>query len=298
MPGPTIELDSKPRRPDISRFKDLNHSEKRWAGYQPWLKNMGYRLRSRYEPDWSPSWFRTGYKIIDSEDAMHPPLRGKSMDATRISDGQVISMKLVPTHTKELLIWKFLSSPELRKDPRNHCIPLFDVHLLPDTDEQVLVAMPLLVEYDIIPFETPGEVMSCLHSFLEGLMFMHEHNVAHLDIASVNVMMDPGPSLFPKGFHPTDPLYYVPNPSSPKIRLGAPHISRTLAPVQYYYIDFGESVKFDDFKHRERIYGRVGHARDAPEFRTGRSYDPFKLDIRACGDMIKEIPEVSARDCD
>ncbi|KZT39532.1 hypothetical protein SISSUDRAFT_1061023 [Sistotremastrum suecicum HHB10207 ss-3] len=292
MSVPANDVDIRLLLPDISTLKDLTDVEKRWAGYHGWLKSLGYELRSRYRHDWSPSWLKTGYKITHSEDAIQPTIGGKIMDATRMSDGKIICMKLVPTHTKELVIWQFLSSPDLRKDSRNHCIPIFDIHPLPDTDEQVLVVMPLLVVYDIIPFETPGEVMYCVHSFLEGLVFMHEHNVAHLDVASVNVMMEPGPSLFPKGFHPVDPLCYVPNPSSPKIRAGAPHISRTLSPVTYYHIDFGESIKFDDFEHRERIYGRVGHARDAPEFRTGRSYDPFQLDIRACGDMIKEIPEL------
>jgi len=27
-----------------------------WRDYQPWLKEQGYTLRARYQPDWVPSW--------------------------------------------------------------------------------------------------------------------------------------------------------------------------------------------------------------------------------------------------
>jgi hypothetical protein len=27
-----------------------------WVAQQPWLKDRGYNLRTRYQPDWVPSW--------------------------------------------------------------------------------------------------------------------------------------------------------------------------------------------------------------------------------------------------
>ncbi|KZT41067.1 hypothetical protein SISSUDRAFT_1001390 [Sistotremastrum suecicum HHB10207 ss-3] len=288
--GPATNIDDTPYIPDVSGLRELTRSEKRWASYHGWLRSLGYELRQRYQPDWSPSWLKTKYRTGESEDSIRQQIRGKIMDAKK-KDGTLVAMKLVPTSTKEIVIWRYLSSPELRKDTRNHCVPLFDVHPLPDTDDEVLAVMPLLLYYDALPFETPGEVMRCVYTFLEGLAFMHDHNVAHLDIDVVNSMMDPGSALFPRGFHPANSIYYVPNPSSPKIRLAPPYTCRTLASVKFYYVDFGESVQFPSFEAREQISGAVGHSLDVPEFKSESSYDPFMLDVRTLGDMLKAFPD-------
>ena len=89
------------------------------------------------------------------------------MDATRRSDGRSVALKLVPVDTEELPVWSFLTSGELEHDPRNRCVPLLDVHPLPDTDEQALAVMPLLVQFDLIYFETPGELLLCLYQLSE-----------------------------------------------------------------------------------------------------------------------------------
>lgn len=94
-------------------------------------------------------------------------LYGKVMDATRTSDGRVVAMKLLPTDRKELSIWSYLSSTPLKDDPRNHSVPLLGVHPLPDTDDEVLAVMPLLVYFHRPPFETLGELLLCIHTYLE-----------------------------------------------------------------------------------------------------------------------------------
>ncbi|KZS89789.1 hypothetical protein SISNIDRAFT_416561, partial [Sistotremastrum niveocremeum HHB9708] len=222
----------------------LSSTEQRWASYQPWLKSIGYDLRPRYQPGWKASWLTSGIDAFDSEDALLPNVYGKVMDAVRLSDDLHVGLKLLPTHRKELPILTYLSSAPQSADPRNHAVPLLDVHPLPDTDEEVLVVMPLLVYFDRPPFETIGEILLCIYTYLEGLVFLHEHNIAHLDICAANALQDPGTELFPKGFHPARPTYYVPKPKSPRIRGDPPHSSRTLSPVKYYFIDFGESVRF------------------------------------------------------
>ncbi|KZT41051.1 hypothetical protein SISSUDRAFT_1043352 [Sistotremastrum suecicum HHB10207 ss-3] len=272
-----------------SAFEVLGGIEKRWASYQPWLKTIGYSLRRRYQPGWKASWLTSGIPERESEDSLVLNFRALVLDAIRDSDGRRVALKLVPTRTKELPIWQYLNSPERASDPRNHTVPLLAVHPLPDTDEHVLAVMPLLLYYDTLRFETLGELLSCLYHLVQGLAFLHEHNIAHLDMCDQNTMLDPGSGqtgLFPKGFHPVRALCYVPNPKSPRVASNDPHSCRTLAQVNYYIIDFGESVQFESFEAREYITGATGHDLDVPEFATNDPYDPFPLDIRATGDML------------
>ncbi|KZT41065.1 kinase-like protein [Sistotremastrum suecicum HHB10207 ss-3] len=262
----------------------LARTEQRWASYQPWLERIGYRLRRRYQPGWTPSWLTSGLSMIESEDALQIHIYGQVMDAVRTSDGRRVAMKFVNTSRRELPLWRLITA--LQSNPQNHCVPILDIHPLPDTDETVMVVMPLLIYYDRTDFETLGELLLCMHTFLEGLVFLHDRNVAHLDISKANAMMDPGPNLFPKGYHPAGPSFYTSSRHPLKLFGPTPHTSRTISPVTYYYIDFGESVWYPIDDMREYITGPVGHSVDAPEFKTKKPFDPFKLDIWALGDMF------------
>ncbi|KZS89809.1 hypothetical protein SISNIDRAFT_469063 [Sistotremastrum niveocremeum HHB9708] len=271
---------------DLSFLEKRSPSELLWTRYQPWLESLGYTLRRRFRPDWKPSWLTSGVSALDSEDGIPMHVRGHVMDATRSSDGLRVMLKLAPTETQELNLWRYLSSPPLLSDPRNHCVPLLEAHPLPDTDELVLAVMPLLIFYNERPFETMGEVLQCLHTLIEGVVFLHEHNVAHLDLCKVNTMMDPV-KMYPKAFHPSEPGCYTASPESSEVIIPAPHTSRTISPVRYYIIDFGESRRYQSYEARGYVSGTVGHSLDVPEFKTNEPFDPFALDIRALGDMIK-----------
>jgi hypothetical protein len=48
-------------------------TEKPWRLLYPWLENNGYLLRSRYAPDWVPSWKGTNKDQWECEDNM--PMR-------------------------------------------------------------------------------------------------------------------------------------------------------------------------------------------------------------------------------
>ena len=49
--------ESKPKyRPEDGKLHD---GEVFWRDHQPWLKEKGYILRSRYQPDWVASWLRS-----------------------------------------------------------------------------------------------------------------------------------------------------------------------------------------------------------------------------------------------
>jgi len=82
------------------------------------------------------------------------------MDATRISDGRPVMLKLLlPTEgPHELRINQLVSSEPLRSDPRNHCAPLLDVIELPN-EPQIMVHARLR-PFNDPPMQTYGEFVA------------------------------------------------------------------------------------------------------------------------------------------
>lgn len=93
-------------------------------------------------------------------------LRFHLMDATRISDGKLVLLKRVKTSSPEIDIASFLSSKELRNDPRNHCVPVLDVIVDKDPSLSYIV-MPFLRYIDDPDFDTVGSILECADQFLE-----------------------------------------------------------------------------------------------------------------------------------
>ncbi|KIJ27337.1 hypothetical protein M422DRAFT_55106 [Sphaerobolus stellatus SS14] len=60
---------------------------------------------------------------------------------------------------------------------------------------------------------------------------------------------------------------------------------KAVAPVQYYFIDFGFSIHFKSFENRIYVEGRSGQNKWVPQFIKDIPYDPFKLDIRQFGPL-------------
>ena len=46
----------------------IDENEQWWVERQEALERAGYMLRSRYRPDWTPSWAGTNKKYFDCED--------------------------------------------------------------------------------------------------------------------------------------------------------------------------------------------------------------------------------------
>jgi serine/threonine protein kinase len=210
---------------DEAKFPSSNLDELEffWRDHQKWLEKCGYKLRPRYKPDWQPSWLaideqgktielKQWYQCEDS--LMHivcfryllrlpgltlkVQLLGTISDATRISDGQQVSLKCIKPsrHPYEAEIGTFLSSQPLASDTKNHCVPIYDVLQVPDMDDRTILVMPLLRWYDDPPFQTVGETIDffgqifdvsdrnhvsgvLLTTTIKGLKFMHDHHVAH-----------------------------------------------------------------------------------------------------------------------
>jgi len=143
--------------------------------------------------------------------------------------------------------------------------------------------MPLLRAFDNPPFYAVKEVIEFVHRTLEGTNFMHDHHVAHRDLAYHNIMMD-GTALYPKGFHPDRPerSRSATHIIKGRYRLHSP-------PVSYYFIDFDLSSKYEDDEPPVG-WAMDGRDRDAPELQkhwTG-PYDPFALDIFTLGNVYKK----------
>ncbi|KAF5384305.1 hypothetical protein D9615_003091 [Tricholomella constricta] len=157
-------------------------SERFWVGIQPFLLHRGYRLRPRYDPQWVAPWLRGPEIDLDILAFEESLILGKGedlLDAVRVSDGFKVVFKRVSTRSPEFLIARYLSSPKLRSDPRNHTVPILDILMLPDDDAHALLVMPQLIGFNQVPFRRLGEVTDALHQYFEGLEFLHEHNIAH-----------------------------------------------------------------------------------------------------------------------
>ncbi|CAE6472483.1 unnamed protein product, partial [Rhizoctonia solani] len=179
--------------------------EERWVSFQPYLLSKGYRLRSRYQPDWVPSWKETGLRPSYCEDSIDSrPIR--ILDAVRVTDGrQVIIKMLVPEQDgegeNELAILQHFSSPSLRDDPSNHVVPCLDTFIIPGVENGHFIIMPILGQFDEPAFGSIADIHNFLQQLFTGLDFMHKNNVAHCDIAAANIMMDSRP-LYDEPFHP------------------------------------------------------------------------------------------------
>jgi hypothetical protein len=74
----------------------------------------------------------------------------------RSRDEKQVMLKRVPAG-RELEITQLLSSPGLRREDHNHCVPLWDVIELPHAHDQKLMVMPFLRPFYKPRFQTYGE---------------------------------------------------------------------------------------------------------------------------------------------
>lgn len=148
-------------------------------------------LRPRYKPDWVPSWHKDGGAYYDSyEDgraivvsypvsdsvghgaSFSPPSplqRSAVLDATRISDDTVVTLKKIQTseHPYEVDIARYFSSKPRASDPANRCVPVYDVLDVPDDPDCKLIVMPLLRKFFDPHFLTVGEAVEFFRQAFE-----------------------------------------------------------------------------------------------------------------------------------
>jgi serine/threonine protein kinase len=192
----------------------------------------------------------------------------------------LVYIKEVDTTSEERRIAEILKQEERTRDPRNHCVPVINLFDDPQDPELSYLVMPFLRPMCDPPFQTVQEIVEFTDQILEGLVFLHEKGIAHRDCVRANIMMD-ADAMYPEGFHPVN-IRRAPD------RLGiAEYISRTLAGVKYYYVDFGISSHLPDTSSPRLVTGTYGRDQDPPELSDTEPYDPFKLDIFIIGNMLK-----------
>jgi len=270
------------RTPDDDAFAILGVWEAPWRDRQRFLQSRGYMLRSRYHPDWVPSWRMSNQSIIWCEDALSAPLRENLIDARRMSDDMLVYIKRVKTGDNESRITTMLSSERLRQDPRNHSVPVLDL-FQDDEDPRIsYIVMPFLRLIDSPQFDLVEELVEFVDQTLEGLVFMHDQGVAHRDCTYKNIMMD-ATAMYPRGFHPINESFL------PDAKTMARHRPRTSVPVRYYYIDYGLSVHIPPDVHRKAAVGSDGRDQEVPELSDDVPYDPFKVDIFIAGNLFRRM---------
>ncbi|KAH0583425.1 hypothetical protein H2248_009054 [Termitomyces sp. 'cryptogamus'] len=269
---------------DIRRGKHLV-SEHVWLLYYPLLLSRGYKLRSRYAPDWQPSWRDPNVstaELLKHEDALTPAKRADIMDAVHLLDNRHVVLKKIGASSEELQIAQFLSSKNLSSDPRNHAVPILDTIYDPNDKDVAFIVMPILLQMNYLPFRRVGEFADAVRQYLTGLQFMHENNIAHRDACYFNLMMD-ATELIPGGFH------FFRDNTQDGVKPWREWRERSFVKsLRYFFIDFGISRHYTT-NIGVRDVGISAQDQSFPERSETVPYDPFKTDIYHLGNVILDI---------
>ena len=92
-------------------------------------------------------------------------------------------------HPSEAIVAQFFSSEPLLSDPKNHCVPVYEILQVPEEDDDILIVMPYLRKYDSPRFEMIGELVGFFSRALKGMQFMHQHRVAHRFVSSFHLQV-------------------------------------------------------------------------------------------------------------
>ncbi|KAJ7724501.1 kinase-like domain-containing protein [Mycena metata] len=270
----------------------LTEHEQLWASYQPFLEEQGYMLRPRYKPGWVAACLSN--KEQDPfcfEDSV--PGSPRVLDAKCMSDGADVVVKVVPTSSMEVCIAMFLTNCP---DAEKHSLPCLDLIPMPDNPHDSFMVFPRMRSCTCFPYiNTVQEFIEFLQQMLEGLVFLHDNNIAHRAISQNHMVLNAS-RMIPGGFHFAKPrtsdgvtylLHRTGNQSVPHWK------TRTEAgPMQYYFIDFGLSVQFPSRDARKLVTGVCGQHDLIPEVSDTVPYDPFKVDVWSIGGIIVDYLEV------
>ncbi|KAJ7285802.1 kinase-like protein [Mycena rebaudengoi] len=210
---PTASFDNPPPSPcsTDSSFEDEDDDDEVnsrvrpiWAQYRTALKLRGFRLdtvedaKAFYNCSSTrqmPDSFWTEYSD-HVDDALCPDagLPDNLFRGTRVQDGIKVVIKAVHLRSREYDVVRFLSTPPLRDDPMNHCIPVLDLIELPE-EKPTPLAFIVMEQWSsqLIDEDVPcclGLFIKAIRQCIEHIVFMHRHRVAHLDISLRNLLTD------------------------------------------------------------------------------------------------------------
>ncbi|KAJ7018970.1 kinase-like domain-containing protein [Mycena alexandri] len=267
-------LDSAPRR-------RITLTEQFWVDSYQFLLSRGYRLRPRYHTSWVPSW-GNGSPIRQRSEDFFASYAPHALDGRCLKDNRKVVLKRVKG--KELEILRHLDA--LRSDARNRTIPILDYIPFPGT-EWTFVVMPYGRPFNSPPFHCRDEFVDAMRQYIEGLQFIHEHNIVHFDVAPQNMLTEEC-RLIPRGSHWSHPDSH----SGHRGDFFSWKNRCSLRPaLQYYYIDFGLSMHFP---HRDsaRMTGTLRTFPMIPELSLTVPYNPFYVDVFQLGLVMSRIIDV------
>lgn len=240
------------------------------------------------------------------------------MDAVRISDGRPVVLKrfeLPANGQTELEVNSILSSEPLKNDPRNPALPMLDVIYAPD---QCFMVFPFGHTLYGMEFDTIGEGLDFVEQTLEvrgssASLTCHESQKQcrvsysctrtesrigefqfqlqvcsindtsfYRDCAITNIVGD-SPRMYPRGIHLDGGGIDRRGKSLGHIR------TRTqVGGMKYYFIDFGESIKFGPSDStRIVVHSKASIAAPETADLSLWPYDAFKPDIYTLGTTYK-----------
>ncbi|KAF8707290.1 hypothetical protein AX14_013662, partial [Amanita brunnescens Koide BX004] len=246
-----------------------------WRDHREWLESFGYKLRRDLQvvPD-------VLYQDQKQGQLQFNP--NMFMDATRIVDGKRVMLRKVGQNELEISVFFKYSHESITKDPRNHCVPIFDVLEVPYEDDMAIIVIPFLRPFYTPRFETRGELLEFFRQILEGVHFMHLYNIAHGDCTIQNILMD-GDGMYPQGFHPI-----WPNASLACKGPAKKQFTRTKRPPRYYLTGFESSCYFPPSATNTLALPNVEGDNYMSEQQDQLSpYDAFPADVYCLGNTFR-----------
>lgn len=168
--------------------------------------------------------------------------------------GHVVAIKFLQDDELDIIL-------ELQKhdSPQNHTIKVLHAYRSDHSDiSDNTVIMPWHSQLDAFLGESPTTATSLWYQFLEGVRFLHEHGIAHLDLKPGNILVE----------HTTE--------SSPRLSI----------------IDFGISVRAKNEATKVEGYRGTLHW-SAPEVGDANGptmrYSPILADRWSCGRVLQHI---------
>jgi len=99
--------------------------------------------------------------------------------------GALVVLKIVDSNERRLL--RYFSGI---KSPSNHTIPLLDAIDLSIRETVIVLPWKCPLNEVLQYRDRPDDVVSLCLQFIEGVAFLHQHNVAHCDLKPGNVVVD------------------------------------------------------------------------------------------------------------
>lgn len=225
-----------PIEPLHDGLKALELSHQDWVGYDSDSDSDSTTSSLALDHD-----FET---LVDDalRDSQHP------LDVTR--GDMALKTFTLSTPSEELYMLLELNHPRYRDDPWNP-VPHIIRAVERPRDDLVCLCFAPLVEYNQPPLRTVANFIDLFRQVLEGMTFLHEHNIVSLSLGDPSsLMVDLGPL------------------SSP---LDIDKFDRTVYPVKYYFTHLSDAYKYD-----KEEFGRP----------SKRGHNPFVQDVKDCARLI------------